>query len=65
MHNILKKNLAAKGSCKKEYSNYQTKYFSESNESMDVSKSHAECNVVHFSGSKVEIWQCTGIKKVM
>jgi len=55
MHNILKKNLAAKGSCKKEHSNYQTKYFSESNESMDVSKSHAECNVVHFSGSKVEI----------
>jgi len=28
---------------------------------MDVSKSHAECNVAHFSGSKVEIYQCTFI----
>jgi len=55
MHNSLKKNLVAKGSCKKEHSNYQRKYFSESSESMDVSKSHAEWNVAHFSGSKVEI----------
>jgi len=55
MRNFLKKNLKAKGSCKKEHSNYQRKYFSESSESMDVRKSHAECNVVHFFGSKVEI----------
>ena len=32
---------------------------------MDVSKSHAECNVAHFSGSKMEIWQCTFLKKVI
>jgi len=50
-----KKSLVAKGSCKKEHSNYQRKYISESSESMDVSKSHAECNIAHFSGSKVEI----------
>jgi len=65
MHNFLKKNLVAKGSWKKEHSNYQRKYFSESSESMDVSKSHAECNVAHFSRSKVEILQCTVIKKVI
>jgi len=51
----LKKNLIAKGSCKKEDSNYQRKYLSESSETMDVSKSHAECNVGHYSSSKVEI----------
>jgi len=39
----------------KEHSNYQRKYFSESSESMDVSKSHAKCNVAHFSRSKVTI----------
>jgi len=37
MRNFLKKNLVAKGSCKKEYSNYQRKYLSESSESMDIS----------------------------
>jgi len=55
MRNFLKKNVIAKGSCKKEHSNYQRKYFSEPSESMDVSKPHAECKVAHFSGSKVEI----------
>jgi len=65
MHNFLKKNLVAKGSWKNDHSNYQRKYFSESSESMDVGKSHAECNVAHFSGSKVEILQCTVIKKVI
>jgi len=55
MRNFLKKNLVAKGGCKKEHSNYQRKYFSESSKSMEVSKSHAECNVAHFSGSKVDI----------
>jgi len=55
MRNFLKKNLVAKDSCKKDHSYYQRKYFSESSESMDVSKSHAECNVAHFSESKVEI----------
>jgi len=54
MRNFLKTSLAAKGSCKQEHSNYQRKYFSESSESMDL-KSHADCNVAHFSGSKVEI----------
>jgi len=52
---VIFKDLVAKGSCKKEHSNYHGKYFSESGESKDVSKSHAECNIVHFSGSKVEI----------
>jgi len=55
MRNFLKKNLVAKGSCKNENSNYQRKYFSESSESMGVSKSHVECNAAQFSGSKVEI----------
>jgi len=32
---------------------------------MDVSKSNAEFNVAHFSGSKVDIQQCTVIKKVI
>jgi len=41
MRNFLKKKLVAKGSCKKEHSNYQRKYFSESSESVDVSKSLA------------------------
>ena len=44
MRNFLKKNVVAKGSCKKEHSNYHRKYFSESSESKDVSKSHAEYN---------------------
>jgi len=55
MRNFLKKNLVAKGGCKKECSNYQRKYFNESSESVDVSKSHADCNVADFSGSKVKI----------
>jgi len=32
---------------------------------MDASKSHAECNVAHFSGSKIEIQPCTVMKKVI
>jgi len=32
MHKFLRKNLAAKGSCKKQHSKYQTKYFRESSE---------------------------------
>jgi len=55
VRNFLKKNLVAKGSCKKEHSNYQRKYFSESSESMDLSKSRADCNVAHFFASKIEI----------
>ena len=55
MRNFLKKNLVAKGGCKKECSNYQRKYFNESSESVDVSKSHADCNVADFSWSKVKI----------
>jgi len=55
MRNFLKKNLVTKGIYKKGHSNYQRNYFSESSESMDVSKSHAECNVTDFSGRKVEI----------
>jgi len=55
MCNFLNKHLVVKGSCKKEHSNYQTKYFTESSKSMDVSKPHAECNVADFSGSKVMI----------
>jgi len=57
--------LVAKGSCKKEHSNHQRKYSSESSESKDVSKSHAECNVAHFSGSNIESHQCTVTKKVI
>jgi len=41
MRNYLKKNLVAKGSCNKEHSSYQRKYFSELSESKDVFKSHA------------------------
>jgi len=51
----LKKNntFVAKDSCEKDHSNYQSKDFGESGESKDVSKSHAECNVTHFSGDNV------------
>jgi len=55
MRNFLKKNLSENDGCKKEHSNYQRKYFSESSKSKDVSKSHAGCNAAHFSWSKVKI----------
>jgi len=55
MRNFLKKNLVAKCSCEKGHSNYQRKYLSESSEGKGVSKSYVECNVAHFTGSKVEI----------
>jgi len=47
---IFKVKLRERQNCKKEHSNYQRKCFSESSESMDVSKSHAECNVPNFPG---------------
>jgi len=66
IRNILE-TLEVKDSCEKEHSNYQWKYFSESSECKDVSKSHAECNATHFSGSYVESQQCTfyTVKKVI
>jgi len=62
---FLKKNLVAKNSCEKEHSNCESKYFSKLSESKDGRKSHAECNIVHFSGSNVESHQCIVIKKVI
>jgi len=64
MH-FLKRNLVAKNSCEKEHSNCQSKYFSELSESKDGRKSHAECNIVQFSGSNVESHQCAVMKKVI
>ena len=43
------------------YSHCQSKDFNESGESKVVSKSHAECNVAHFSGSNVVNQQCTTV----
>jgi len=44
---FFKENLATKDSCEKEHSNCHSEY-------KDVSKSFAECNVAHFSGSNTE-----------
>ena len=46
-------------------SNCQGKDFSESGKSKDVSKTHAECYVVHVSGSNVENQQCSVVKKAI
>ena len=43
----------------------KSKYFSELSEGKDGRKSHAECNIVQFSGSDVESHQCVVIKKVI
>ena len=50
---FFKNALVARDSYEKEHSNGQCKDFSESGESKDVNKSHAECNATHFSGSNV------------
>jgi len=50
---IKKNTLVESDTCEKEHSNCQSKDFGESWESKDVSKSHAECNVTHFSGDNV------------
>jgi len=62
---FFKNTLVAKQSCEKDHSNSQSKDFSESRESKDVSKSHAEGNVTHFSGSNVVNQQCTPVKKAI
>jgi len=62
---IFNNTLVARGSCEKEHSNCQSKDFSESGKSKDLSKSHAGCNVTRFSGSNVANQQRTVVKQAM